>query len=511
MNDKEFDLKMLENADNEALGRIAENCPASDEEKERMFAMSRKIYNERTKERNDIHAETVSGVEQYHRPVWQKFASIAAALVILGGAVTGGIMLNRNKKPAVTPADPAASATTEPSTQTTTQEQTTVSTESNCPFGDISNDRVRMMSINAEFPEVGELKADFVKDIADKFNKGKWTELSDATTVGGKFTSLYIYNNGEPYELDLYRYDEETVVVYKNGTDTKYYQGDEVITDAIKSLEEYTFEKDELITLEESLTDTIHYVWTLDKASVELPDVQNMQYELAESQLKEIGLNAEIVKSADITIKPDYVIKTEPEAGTKLAAGSTVKLYVSTGESDNSETTSMSDEDRDLIAKAQALYDEARDVDEKYGRSAMRFFNIDVKNDFKTAEGRSYAPVYDITLDELNAQYHKTFSDRYPDNDKTVNRYFTMIDGQLCWLVGHSGVDLYLESAKVTEIQRRTDDEIFFTVEIRYCDYNNVSLPPSADSRKTDVFSVVIQPDGSWKVGVFTNPLPIAI
>ena len=367
------------------------------------------------------------------------------------------------------------------------------------------------MSINAEFPEVGELKADFVKDIADKFNKGKWTELSDATTVGGKFTSLYIYNNGEPYELDLYRYDEETVVVYKNGTDTKYYQGDEVITDAIKLLEEYTFEKDELITLEESLTDTIHYVWTLDKASVELPYVKNMQYELAESQLKEIGLNAEIVKSADITVQPNYVIKTEPEAGTKLAAGSTVKLYVSTGESDNSKTTSMSEEDRELIAKAQALYDEARDVDAKYGRSAVRFFNIDVENYFTTAEGRSYSPVYDITLDELNAQYHETFSDRYPDNDKTVNRFFTMIDGQLCWLTGNSGVDLYLESAKVTEIQRRTDDEIFFTVERRYSDYNNVSLTPYEDSTETDVFSVVIQPDGSWKVGVFTNPLPIAI
>ena len=86
-----------------------------------------------------------------------------------------------------------------------------------------------------------------------------------------------------------------------------------------------------------------------------------------------------------------------------------------------------------------------------------------------------------------------------------------MIDGQLCWLTGNSGVDLYLESAKVTEIQRRTDDEIFFTVERRYSDYNNVSLTPYEDSTETDVFSVVIQPDGSWKVGVFTNPLPIAI
>ena len=36
MNDKEFDLTMLENADNETMKRIAENCPASDEEMERL-------------------------------------------------------------------------------------------------------------------------------------------------------------------------------------------------------------------------------------------------------------------------------------------------------------------------------------------------------------------------------------------------------------------------------------------------------------------------------------------
>ena len=48
MNDTRLNLDIFENADDETARKIAAYCSASDSEKERMFAMSRKIYQERT-------------------------------------------------------------------------------------------------------------------------------------------------------------------------------------------------------------------------------------------------------------------------------------------------------------------------------------------------------------------------------------------------------------------------------------------------------------------------------
>jgi hypothetical protein len=49
----------------------------------------------------------VQGVEIYHRPIWKNILAIASALIIVGGAVTGGafIMKNRSLKPADTLAE----------------------------------------------------------------------------------------------------------------------------------------------------------------------------------------------------------------------------------------------------------------------------------------------------------------------------------------------------------------------------------------------------------------------
>ena len=66
----------------------------TDEEKERMFAMSEKKYRENADSSKNINTPPdngtqVSGVEQYKRPHWQRGISIAAALAIAAGAVGG--------------------------------------------------------------------------------------------------------------------------------------------------------------------------------------------------------------------------------------------------------------------------------------------------------------------------------------------------------------------------------------------------------------------------------------
>lgn len=510
MNDKEFDLTMLENADNETMKRIAENCPASDEEMERMFAMSRKIYNERTKESNNTDNIEVSGVEQYRKPIWQKFTAVAAALVLTGGVVAGGMYFMKNKN-SFNSNDPVP-VVTDPATSPSTQPASIV--EEGCPFGDISNDKVRLTNSDI-FPQIAIFDEDSVKHLAELFNMGKWTELTEEPELDGEYHTLFVYNNGNSYKIEYYNSNED-VAVYDNGKERKYYKVDEYANKGLWSAEGFVFCDgviySETITLDEPYDDLIHKVWADQKAQtnatdeVELPKLDSMHNELAEALLRDMGLNVEIVKSADITVNPDYVIKSEPESGTKLAAGSTVRLYVSTGEADSSEPGTAT---ADLLAKAQNFYDQAIEADFKFGRSAPQYFNIDTMNCFTGPDGRTLSYVYDITLDELRAQYHETFSDRYAENDATINKWYPINDGKLCWLTGNAGVDLYLESAKVTEVVRQTDDEIFFTVERHYSDFRHVDLEGDFEPyTETDDFSVVIQPDGSWKVGKFNNPKP---
>ena len=68
-----------------------------------------------------------------------------------------------------------------------------------------------------------------------------------------------------------------------------------------------------------------------DVETVEMPDVTNMHSGLAKDQLAVLGLECEIRETENIEITPDYVISTEPEAGTEVQKGETVVLYVSTG------------------------------------------------------------------------------------------------------------------------------------------------------------------------------------
>ncbi|WP_295071565.1 PASTA domain-containing protein [Ruminococcus sp.] len=518
MNDKEFDLTMLENADNETMKRIAENCPASDEEMERMFAMSRKIYNERTKESNNTDNIEVSGVEQYRKPIWQKFTAVAAALVLTGGVVAGGMYFMKNKNsfnsndpvPVVT--DPATSPSTKPASIV----------EEGCPFGDISNDKVRLTNSDI-FPQIAIFDEDSVKHLAELFNMGKWTELTEEPELDGEYHTLFIYNNGNSYKIEYYNSNED-VAVYDNGKERRYYKVDEYANKGLWSAEGFVFCDgviySETITLDEPYDDLIHKVWADQKAQtnaekVKIPLLDGATSEDAIMQLGELGLNVKTVSVPGTTAKIGGVVKTEPAADTEVAKGSTVTIYVSTDDTsevsnnDSNTASAGNTENAELIAKAQNFYDQAIEADFKFGRSAPQYFNIDTMNCFTGPDGRTLSYVYDITLDELRAQYHETFSDRYAENDATINKWYPINDGKLCWLTGNAGVDLYLESAKVTEVQRQTDDEIFFTVERHYSDFRHVDLEGDFEPyTETDDFSVVIQPDGSWKVGKFNNPKP---
>lgn len=80
---------LFSNIDDKTAGRLSEEYPVlKAEQKERLYAMSKRKYNI-----NDIPEDNtveVSGVEKYRRPKWYKFASAAAAVLLAGGI--GGSM-----------------------------------------------------------------------------------------------------------------------------------------------------------------------------------------------------------------------------------------------------------------------------------------------------------------------------------------------------------------------------------------------------------------------------------
>jgi hypothetical protein len=129
MKRNEFDI--FRNSDDSVLEQIAkEYTVLTDEEKERMFAMSERKYNitnnsNGTKEMfTEDSAAEVRGVERYKRPVWSRAVSIAAAAVLIAGGVGGGAYFMHTMKktaPGKDEANIGTTVTTQVPTETTTE------------------------------------------------------------------------------------------------------------------------------------------------------------------------------------------------------------------------------------------------------------------------------------------------------------------------------------------------------------------------------------------------------
>ena len=354
MKDKELDLEILENADDSDIRRIAGNCPASESDKERMFAMSRKIYNERTKESNETPAMVVSGVEIYKKPLWQKIVSAAAVIALVAGGAAGGLAMLQKSRTGHTllAQEGTLPAVTE--------------TENNYPFGKI--DRVRMLC-PAIAPAAIELESEDVKELVSILDEMPWKELKDKEPADGEISILHIYNNNDPYLLMVSMMDGSiTYLKEADGiTETKHYSINDKITQFLNSVE---LEPDKFLyavdgaSAKDNSSEIWNYEQQLDKTSsetVSIPPVADMQYELAKQQLRERGLNINTKKMADETVKPGYVIKSEPAAGEKIPKGSTVTLYVSS----------------DSVDKVMEMYDfRGMNADDADVRAGYYGFNI---------------------------------------------------------------------------------------------------------------------------------------
>lgn len=94
MKGKEKDL--FEAPDDEMIEQIAQKYTIlTDREKERMFSMSTKDQTAKSSDALFEGAE-VSGVDVYKRPVWHKYAAVAASLLLIAGGIGGALKISRH-------------------------------------------------------------------------------------------------------------------------------------------------------------------------------------------------------------------------------------------------------------------------------------------------------------------------------------------------------------------------------------------------------------------------------
>lgn len=218
MKNTELNLDALENADNAAIERMSEKYAAIDDsKKESLFDKSQKLYLERTKEiqNNDTTETVVSGVDVYRRPVWRKLLAAAAALLLVAGIGAGGAVLLNNMR--------------------NTPDTAMTSTDENAPFGDISNEKIRLMT-TAYAPALLEISEDSTKKLADAFNFYTWEAIWEASNIetpvpDGESYTLFVYNSGQPFRLTFYA---DNTVEYESGENkTKYRVSNEIYRAAV--------------------------------------------------------------------------------------------------------------------------------------------------------------------------------------------------------------------------------------------------------------------------------------
>ena len=85
------ELDVLENAGESVTNRLTEEFPPRDKkQKEKIYSMSERKFSNRSNGTAYNDEQSVSGVEVYKRPKWQKILSIAAAFAVVVGGITGG-------------------------------------------------------------------------------------------------------------------------------------------------------------------------------------------------------------------------------------------------------------------------------------------------------------------------------------------------------------------------------------------------------------------------------------
>ena len=102
----------------------------------------------------------------------------------------------------------------------TTAPTANIANETGCPFGDISGDKIRLMS-PAYAPSLLEPAEDTAKEIANALNSSEWEIIDNESPLpDGENYSVFVYNDGQPFRLTFY--NDYTAEYEQNDIAEKY-------------------------------------------------------------------------------------------------------------------------------------------------------------------------------------------------------------------------------------------------------------------------------------------------
>lgn len=156
--------------------------------------------------------------------------------------------------------------------------------------------------------------------------------------------------------------------------------------------------------------------------------------------------------------------------------------------------------DATLIAAAQALYESAHETNLKFSIGCP--YPVDTDTYVEGDYGWQYYLVTQSGINsvaDVKADYHRVFSEKYPDH---IDETYIDSNGRVYCLCGQRGTNIFYIESEIISLDGKTDDELFFTVR----DYYDGSDWGGEETIEDRTFSVVIDPDGTWRAGSFTLP-----
>ncbi|MDE6091842.1 MAG: hypothetical protein K2G14_01950 [Ruminococcus sp.] len=161
----------------------------------------------------------------------------------------------------------------------------------------------------------------------------------------------------------------------------------------------------------------------------------------------------------------------------------------------------QTDNDRLLMSAAQALFESACRF--QWGLTVGCPYEIDMDSVVENGFGWKYYRITDESIHsfaDIENLYYGVFSERYPNED--LKMLYLEYEGNVYALNGQREMNAYYSVSKITDIQSRTDDEIFFTVENHY---EGTDLNPDESYSETETFSMVLA-GNKIRVGQFRLP-----
>ena len=188
----------------------------------------------------------------------------------------------------------------------------------------------------------------------------------------------------------------------------------------------------------------------------------------------------------------------------------TTEKPVSNEENQNSQNTEFTGitedvaslDNQTLINYAQSYFEEACRIKWNFTVGCPYAFD-----ESQTAENEYGWKMYLITdpainsMADIESDYYKLFSEKYPNE---LSETFMEKNGRAYCLNGARGSNIFYVKSEITSLDSRTENEIFFTVTNSYSssmiEEDNVPYDDTAE------FSLVLEDDGTWKVGQFILP-----